>query len=539
MDLQYYKMFNEDTSQGIVGLLRPLKNSYSDKKVFRLNQSKFLISATDYFFVEDEPAFPIYVFKISKDVNTLVDHEFKISKDIEDLSICLPHFNRIFEVKRNVKCLISNSKEKVKNNPFLQYNCIRDVAIIEYIPSKLTFLKYIKENNFSGCSYSLLQQLILALFIAQQEKQFTHYDLHLENILLRRCYKRTFFLYKFSYENAHIHRLVYTNGYFPVLFDYGFAYSKGLENTNFNNSLFFTNKGYTPFMFDEINDFKTIMVRLTYIKNCPEKIKKFTNENFLKSNHFKFLLSKETGWIKTTIPSMSKIVAKKLEQSIISIESNYKKNFIYCELDNIIDLFSTLIKLPISQNDFNENLLNNVVKDFITEWEKIDQWFSSVVVDDKLNIIKKIFEIVNDLINDVSNDKNIDIEQKFKTELFKVYDTFGDFVNIQDLNYGKFLTSIIQLSNFIESIFYSEIKRYKKTFNFNMNSWTLFTLIEDLISPLEPYKFELNDSIVLFDCIEKSTSSFELKDSDVIKALNLSFNINDQIELLTNLHFLD
>jgi hypothetical protein len=228
MDLQYYRTFNEDTSQGIVGLLRP--HLGDNQKIFQLNQSKRPISATDYFFVKDDPTYPIYVFKIPKEVNTLVDHELKVSKDMEELSMYLPHFNRILEVKRNVKCYIPSKRSKSDQsvNPFSQYNCIRDVSIIEYIPSKLTLLKFIKTSNFSDCADSLIYQLIIALLIAQQEKNFTHYDLHLENVLLRRCLERTFFWYKFVYEGAIIDRLVYTNGYFPVLFDYGFAYSKGL-----------------------------------------------------------------------------------------------------------------------------------------------------------------------------------------------------------------------------------------------------------------------------------------------------------------------
>ena len=38
MDLQYCRTFNEDTSQGIVGLLKPLSTSKKLEKVFALNQ---------------------------------------------------------------------------------------------------------------------------------------------------------------------------------------------------------------------------------------------------------------------------------------------------------------------------------------------------------------------------------------------------------------------------------------------------------------------------------------------------------------------
>lgn len=542
MDLQYCRTFNEDTSQGIVGLLKPLSTSKKLEKVFTLNQSTLPSAATNYFFVKDDPAYPIYVFKIPKEVNTLVDHEFKVAKDMEDLTFYLPHFNRVFEIKREIKCHVPDKLKKIKNgkffNPFDTYNCTRDVLILEYIPSTLTLLEYLKSTKFNNTSEALIHQLILALIIAQQEKNFTHYDLHLENILLRRCLQRTFFWYKFKYEEVVINRLVYTNGYFPVLFDYGFAYSKGLEGTSYNNSLFFTNKGYTPFMFDDINDFKTLLVRLAYIKGCPQKIKNLTNKKFLKSNELKFELSKETGWIKSTISSSARVVCKKLEKIIEDLVSDYKNCFIYNELDNIVDIFGILIKLPIDHNNFKTKKLATTVANFLVEWEKIDLWFKNTVPDDKLNMFKKILESINELILEENCDKVKDylkICHNFKLKMFEIFDGFGDYVDIQDLDYGKLLSSIIEISNFIEYIVYAENQRCKKLFNFKLNGWDLFTSIEDLIMVKEPYNFQLNDHMVLFDCIQKTTSSFDLKDKELIETLNSASNLNQQINIFTNL----
>lgn len=535
MDLQYYRTFNEETSQGLVGLLRPLNTKKrGDPAIadFTLDKTIETTSATDYFFVSDEPAYPLFVFKISKEVNRLVDHEYKVAKDMEDLTEYLPHFNRILEVKKNVKCYIPDKLKKIKNldtfNPFSRYNCIRDVLITEYIPSNLTLLKYIEKTKFSGCSESLIHQLILALFIAQQEKNFTHYDLHLENILLRRCAQRTFFWYKIEYEGVPIERLVYTKGYFPVVFDYGFAYSKGLEGTSYNNSLFFTNKGYTPFTFDEVCDFKTLMVRLAYLRNCPQKIKDAVNEKFLNPNSLKFSISRETGWIKSNVSSAARVISKRLEKTIIKLGEEYKKSFIYKELDNIIDLFNILIRLPLGPVNFKIKKIDDVVQNLLDEWQKIDLWFNNTSSDDKLNIIKRMLEIVNDLILDDEDHKI----KKFKIKMFDVFDAFGDFVNVENLNYGKLLSSIVEMSNFIEYTFYAEVQRYNKLFSFDMDGWTMFNTLENLIEEKEPYKFQLNDSIVFFDCMEKSTSSFELKNNDIIEALNTACDIKTQICIL-------
>lgn len=538
MDLQYYKIFKEDTSQGIVGLLRPL-NKKKSFKVFTTTIQDNLKKSTNYFFVEDEPCYPMFVFKIPKDVSTLLDHEYKVSKSLEPLSCFLPNFNRVLEVKRNIKCYIPENKKILFNasyNPFSKYNCVRDASIIEYIPSKLTLLKYLQETNFTGCSEALLHQLILALFIAQNSLNFTHYDLHLENILLRRCFKRTFFWYKFEYEEVVLERLILTDGYFPVIFDYGFAFTKDLENTTYNNSLFFTNKGYTPFKFDDIVDFKTLIVRLAFSRNCPKKFKDLADEKFLKTDRVKFKIDKETGWIKSTVSSAGRVVSRRLEKTILEINSSYKDKFIFKELDNIVDLFGVLIKIPMDKTTFKNGTLKESVKTFLEEWEKIDEWFSEDFADDKLNIIKRMFEALNNLIEEFQDYE--EIVRNFKLKLFEIFDGFGDFVNVKNINYGSFLSSIIELSNFIEYVSYAEIQRCQKLFNLShcMDGWDLFNSLESIVSTKTPYQFQKSDSIVLFDCMEQTTSSFELLDFEVINALNIAGSLDAQISLLNSLN---
>lgn len=554
MELQHYKTFTENTSQGIVGLLKQAKGAGS----LVLTKTKFENSATDYFFVKDDPNYPIFVFKIAKEVNTLIDHEFAVAKDMEELSIYLPHFNRIYEVKFDVRCYIpennipENKVKKSSFDPFSQYNCIRDVAIIEYIPSKVTLLQYINDTSFGGSTSSLLYQTFLALFIAQQERRFTHYDLHLENILLRRCLTRTFFLYRFSFENVTMNRLIYTGGYFPVIFDYGFAYSKGLDNHTYKNSFFFTNKGYTSFMYDELTDFKTLLVRLASFDTCPSKIKTVADSLFLKSP-ITFKLDKETGWIKSSALSAARIVSNKLLETLKKL--GYGNSFIYKESDAFIDFFSLLIKLPLEENVERENVSESrwesAVETFLSEWTCIEKWFPDTVVDDKLNILKKIFQTTNNLINQQTPQGSgidtligladqgaqmdfVHLGQQFKLKLFDIFDMFGAFINVE-MNYSKFLSSIVELSNYIEIILHHETRRHSELFEIPLTRWETMVKLEQIFQPTKPHKFEPNDNIVVFDCIEKCVVSFDLKDTEIIASLNTCCTVDAQIELLNSL----
>ncbi|ABF82068.1 hypothetical protein MIV038R [Invertebrate iridescent virus 3] len=545
MDLQYYKIFKQKTSQGMVGLLRPLKKRGSEN-VFKLRLNhKSTPSATDYFFVQDEPAFPIFVFKIPKEVNYLLDHEFEVSKNMKQLTTYLPHFNTILEIKRDVKCHVPEKLcPQALDDPFAKYNCTRDVAIVEYIPSKTTLLEYILGTNFTRCTDSLIHQLILALFIAQQQVQFSHYDLHLENVLIRRCFKRTFFWYKFSYEHATFQRLILTNGLFPVIFDYGFAHSTNVEGSSYYNSLFFTNKGYTPMVFDDVVDFKTLLIRMAHLYHCPQKFKTLVASNFLKNPQLPYKVDRETGWIKSSDKSIARIVCTQMEEVLKDhLGAEYESNFIYKELEQIIDLFMVLIKLPLVETEFNVKELEYHVGTFVDEWGKIDAWFSHGFTDDKLNILKKIFTLVNELIleqSERSTKTTRQLVKRFQLAVYEILDQFGEFVHVQQLDYGSLFHSIVQLSEFIEHVAYKELTRHQTDYpSGGVTGWSLFTQIEQCTSSVEPYLFRLDDHIVLFDCIDQATSFFELKDVDIVESLNQCGTISNQIRLLDSLDLVD
>jgi hypothetical protein len=426
----------------------------------------------------------------------------------------------------------------------------------EYIPSRLTFRKYILQSNFGAATDAILHQLILALFVAQQEKRFTHYDLHLENILIRKCMKRTFFWYKFSYQGVILNRLVETKGYFPVIFDYGFAYSKGLDHTSYMNSLFFTNKGYTPFKFDETTDFRMLIVRMAYFTKCPAKFKGLAK---------KFYPNKDvdviTGWLQSSKPSIGKIMCNKLDK--ILLKHGLHKSFFYKQLDYIVDLFGTLITIPFSGlrsafalrrqpkgwyrkefgptvEDENKPDIESAICDFVSEWQKIEAWFPEHANDDKLNILKQILNNIDKLIVPALaafGPPQSELEHQFRLALFQTLDMFGDYIILEDLQYHTFISSILQIAEFIELTYHKETLRTPPQVKSNpqLDAWAILKEMEDLVMVQEPYDFKEADSVVLFDCIAKTTSSFELEDADTIELLNKAADVATQIAVLNNI----
>ena len=68
-----------------------------------------------------------------------------------------------------------------------------------------------------------------------------------------------------------------------------------------------------------------------------------------------------------------------------------------------------------------------------------------------------------------------------------------------------------------------------------MDGWNLFNSIEEKVKSDLPYIFQPSDNVVLFDCVERTTSSFELVDQDIIEALNIAGSLEAQIGLFNSL----
>lgn len=480
----------------------------------------------------------------------MLDHELKISKDMEELTTYLPHFNAVLEIVRNVPCRVPENLDKMPRadfNPFRDANCFRDVSISEYIPSTTTLLDFVKKNGFKDGAKALIHQLVLGLFIAQQAKNFCHYDLHMDNVLIRKCTQRTFFWYKFAYQGVVLNRMVYTGGHFPVVFDYGSAYSTAVLDTSYNNSLFFTHKGYTPYTFDETVDFRTLLVRLTNVRGCPEKIKNMVAEHFTNvATDPNFKVDKKTGWLVLKRSSCSRKICEYLESHLKALNVP-QDSFVRSELDGIVDLLGILVRPPFGDGgDFETSTdLRKTVEVFVREWSKIDEWFSSP--DDKLNILKNIFLAINRLIvdSDPFLQSSTTIIQpdykKLRSEIYNVFDEFGDFVAVEDLDCETFTTAILDMSNLVESFCSSDAAARRQTLKDVSfpSAWTLLAAVEQYAGSQRPYKFKQNDSVVLFDAIEKSTSSFDLTDDAALDALNQCFDSNAQMRFLDSLQMID
>lgn len=304
----------EPTTQGIVGVLKP--NARGKLDIDIAPTAKLAIDnipgnySNDWIDIESGVDKPV-IFKICKYLLNLIDKEYIVAKRLEEtVGSILPHFivcykknkAKTLEPKdfKDCKCetLMQEEHGKLKNrifttistavtkkrtqlkylyDPFDQDNkrsVARNVIFLEHVKgiSYNDFISYFDDNPYKGYGVieSTVQQLMYSLFIAQQKCNFSHRDLHFDNILVQECNERQFFLYYTKYKNFEHLRLVNSFGVMVRMIDYGHSYVDKLEASPILTSLFFSQGFFMPVYADNISDFKHIYLQLAksrYIRN--------------------------------------------------------------------------------------------------------------------------------------------------------------------------------------------------------------------------------------------------------------------------------
>jgi len=197
------------------------------------------------------------VFKISNSIDYAIEHESQILEDLNSIEEFCPHFmSKYGMIELPVACIFFYDPEE--NVGFMEDSgnyMITPVLFTEYV-SRYTFYHFLMTNNITIVN-SLMLQLISGLVMAQDHINFTHYDMHLDNTLVRCCDKNTMHIYKFG-ERKNDMLFVPTHGYVPVVIDMGSSYSKNVKNLT--TSIEHYEHGLQSSVFDRLNDFHHLMI---------------------------------------------------------------------------------------------------------------------------------------------------------------------------------------------------------------------------------------------------------------------------------------
>lgn len=485
--LSFDQIFEKPGKQGLVGLLE-----CKDKKI----KNKI-------------------VFKISQYINYLVYHEFTVMKSLNELSPYCPHFCKAIGV---ISCQVDPKVNKTEN-PFnikSKYPIEKEVLLMEYIDKSCKFYNYIRSDKIEEkILYSTIKQVLMAITIAQRKKQFSHYDLHSYNVMMKKCDKDVVFLYVLDEDNQFC---VPTYGHYPVIIDFGFSYIKELDNGPCWPSLSHTDVGFMSDRFDWVADPKLFLVTVAYEikkKRGSKMSKKFSR---MVTNIFNNLsIEWDSGWDNTTKRGATDFVIEMLE-------GYNKDSYLFENFDDYcVDLLVSLVILPLQEQNYDN--IGKSYKAFLKEFVKIENEIGNPFYN--MYILKGIVDVARDVRSKyLIKSSRKEAVTYFRRGVYQRINYVSKFCRPKDIHFEKMLCSLYCLTKEMEGVFYDVIYTRMKEKTLQYEKMPLQSIeqiygVVDINIPDE-YKFNKNTTIFVLNCDTKTCDKFDMCDDkfDVCDNIN-------------------
>jgi len=396
---------------GPIQKLKKIKNRFKYILTFKTKSVQGLAGVLECKHFQNYPV----VFKTSIEIDRLIEHEFSVIEALNDLRKCCPHFvtsfNMIeFPVSRTYIYTASRKNDSDEElTPDMSESdsdyhsgledqsedceddewTIDDVELFmddqNYLPNNVLFLEYVSNLTFEKlCRYSdkdLINSQVIgvlaALAIGQKFHNFTHYDLHIDNVLMRQCEPEAIFVYSIGDYNF----MVPTFGFYPVIIDMGSSYCKDLEGKLMQSTVGIYDNGLQPNTYDPINDLHHFLLSGFYAmeQDCEEFY--YISTRFLYFfRHIPVL--RKNGWKK--LPNeIVRMSIKYINEACKDVKVNYKiirkDKFetnesreglkalpVWSDMDrDLIELLSNGIKLPWN-NELDKDLLHYITSETIS-----------------------------------------------------------------------------------------------------------------------------------------------------------------------------
>jgi hypothetical protein len=482
--LEFSTTFKKPGKQGLVGIM----NSKTNEKIK-------------------------YVFKISQYLNYLVEHEYSVMKGLTELGNYCPHYCKSYGI---LECDIDPSKRK-SGNPFKKidkkYMIQKKVLLMEYIENSVKFCTFIKNEKIGeDILLSTIKQVLLATVISQKVKKFSHYDLHSDNIMMKKCSKDLVFLYVLGKEDQF---LVPTLGEYPVIIDFGFSYIEDMNNDYLWPSMGHTDVGFMSDRFDWVADPKLFLIS---VSNEIKEERRSKNSkklcNVVKNIFYPLSVEWDCGWDNLTKSAASDYVGELLEES--DIKSHLFKEYEhYC-----IDMIQSLIILPFEPKSTDN--INISFETFIKEFYKIERQIGNDFYN--LYILKGIVDSARIVRADYyHSDTRKEALKKFRIDIYEKIEQVAKFCKTKDVDFEKMLCSLLVLSKCIEGVYYDVVNKQMENKKKEYSKLPLKS-VEEIYGCIEvnfPDKYVYNENTIIFclDCTKKVCKPFRLSKKE-IKELN-------------------
>lgn len=448
-----------------------------------------------------------YLFKISQNINYLAFHELIVMQGLNIITKYCPHFCKgIGLLKANVE------PSRKSKNPFeinSKYPIEKELLLCEYIKNSSKFYNYIySDKTNENIIYSIIKQVLMAINIAQIKKKFTHYDLHSNNVMIKKCNKNLVFLYKIDDENQFC---IPTYGYYPIIIDYGFSYISDMDDGPLWTSLAHTEVGFLSDRFDWVADPKLFLIsvsdELKEAKNS-KKSKKF--RRIVKNIFFPLKVDMECGWDNEEDKSA-------IDYVLDVLQTYNKKSKIFKDYDYYcIDILQSLIILPLQEQDTKN--IGKSFSIFLNEWVKIENEISNEFYN--IYILKEVVNIARNIRPEyLKKDTRENAIVSFKKNIYVALNKISAFCNPKNIDFEKMLCSLLLLAENIEGVLYTMIsatvknkqKRYEQMPVKNLNE--IYASID--INIKDDYVYNENTVVYIIDNNSEKNDIFDIPKNEI------------------------
>ena len=157
------------------------------------------------------------IYKISQYEDYTVHHEYRVLRALNQHLHWLPYIPKVYGLIPYTGFVDPNEGM----NGSIEPRITRYALLMEEVQHVCNLSKFIKTKS-ARLIVAVLKQLLLCIRILRRQ-QATHYDLHTDNVLIRKCPDNLVI----QYQNYTIR----TFGYMPVIIDYGFAHAENIEGS--------------------------------------------------------------------------------------------------------------------------------------------------------------------------------------------------------------------------------------------------------------------------------------------------------------------
>ena len=454
-----------------------------------------------------------YVFKISQYINYLVQHENVVMKGLNEISPYCPHFCKSIG---SIICEVDPKYRKTEN-PFditSKYPIEKEVLLCEYIDKSCKLYNYIRSDKISeDILYSTVKQVLMGITIAQKKKQFSHYDLHSFNVMMRKCNKDVVFLYVLDDSNQFC---VPTFGHYPVIIDFGFSYINNMEDGPLWASLAHTDVGFMSDRFDWVADPKLFLVTVSGEIRKKRKSKRARRLRRIVKNIFQPLkIDWDCGWDDLNDKGAADYVTEMLEDfnDCSQLFEDYDH---YC-----IDILQSLIILPLEEQDYSNITVSYGT--WLKQWVKIENEISNPFYN--LYILKGVVDAARDNRAGYTYlPTRSEAIKAFRTAVYERINKVSKFCSPKDIHFEKMLCSLLVLSKSIEGVLYDVVStrmaEKKKEYNKMILQSTeqIYGAVEANIP--DEYVYNENTTIFIMDSVTESCRIYKIPEDQLQ-------NIND------------